>query len=451
MRLNVFIEQTLVGVLEDEPQTSRFAFTYAPSWLSSPHRFALCPALPLLRPEAETPDSHSAAVRRFFENLLPEGHALDDVAAANKVSKANLVGLLVALGRETAGALRIHPADVTNVASQGTPEADARPVRRILTKEELSQRIRARPHMPFVVWDGKVRLSIAGYQDKIAVYTEQEQWFLVEGASLASTHIIKPEPVSDRLAGLTSNEFLCMRLARRIGLPVAEVELVQVPEPVLVVTRFDRRVDGNVVRRLHVIDACQALGLASAFKYERPYGDSRDVRHIRDGASMPRIFELLSMSPNPAAQRLRLLRWLIFQVLIGNTDAHAKNLTFFSGLEGLTIAPAYDLVSVLALEAAPLETTYAMAVGDAFSAEELSAFEWANFAKGCKLTQRLVSNELSRLAEQTLKALPKVKDEALAAGALANPVHAAYEVIRGQATKQAALAKEVAKVQKDML
>lgn len=58
---------------------------------------------------------------------------------------------------------------------------------------------------------------------------EQESWFLVEGASLASTHILKPEPVSARLAGLTLNEFPCMRLARRIGLPVAAVDLVRVP------------------------------------------------------------------------------------------------------------------------------------------------------------------------------------------------------------------------------
>lgn len=451
MRLNVFIEQTLVGVLGHEPQTNRFAFTYAQSWLGSPDRFALCPALPLLRPKGETPDSHSAAVRRFFENLLPEGHALDDAAAANKVSKANLVGLLVALGRETAGALRIRPTDVTEAASPGAPEEDAHPTRRMLAREELSQRIRARPHVPFVVWDGKVRLSIAGYQDKIAVYTEQGQWFLVEGVTLASTHILKPEPVSDGLAGLTSNEILCMRLARRIGLPVAEVELAQVPEPVLVVTRFDRRVEGDVVRRLHVIDACQALGLASALKYERPYGDSRDVRHIRDGASMRRIFELLWMSPNPAAQRLRLLRWLIFQVLIGNTDAHAKNLTFFAGIEGLSIAPAYDLVSVLALEAAPVESTYAMAVGDAFSTDDLSAFEWANFAKACGLAQRLVSNELSRLAQQTLKVLPEVEHEVLADGALPVPVHAACEVIRTQATRQALIAGKATKVPKDML
>jgi serine/threonine-protein kinase HipA len=221
---------------------------------------------------------------------------------------------------------------------------------------------------------------------------------------------------------------------------VADVELVHVPEPVLVVTRFDRRVEGDMVRRLYAIDACQALGLPSALKYERPYGDGRDVRHIRDGASLPRIFELAALSPTPAAHRLHLLRWLIFQVLIGNTDAHAKNLTFFAGPEGLSTAPAYDLVSVLALDAAPLESTYAMAVGDAFSAEELSAFEWANFAKQCGLTQRLVTNELARLARQTLKVLAEVEQEVLAAGALPAPVRTSCEVIRMQASMQAAMA-----------
>lgn len=108
-------------------------------------------------------------------------------------------------------------------------------------------------------------------------------------------------------------------------------------------------------------------------------------------------------------------------------------------------------MSVLALEAAPLENTYAMAVGDAFLTDKLSAFEWANFAKGCRLTQRLVSNELSRLAQQTLKALPEVKHEVLAAAALPAPVHAACEVIRAQAMKQAAMAGEMAKIPKDML
>lgn len=162
MRLEVLLESTLVGWLSHEPQTNRFAFAYAPAWLEAPQRFALCPQLPLTPREAASPETHSAIVRQFFENLLPEGQALDAAAAASRVSKSNLVGLLIALGRETAGALRIR--------QEGIEEPTA-PVRRKLTTEELSGRIRARPQEPFSVWDGKVRLSIAGYQDKIAVYS----------------------------------------------------------------------------------------------------------------------------------------------------------------------------------------------------------------------------------------------------------------------------------------
>jgi serine/threonine-protein kinase HipA len=60
-------------------------------------------------------------------------------------------------------------------------------------------------------------------------------------------------------------------------------------------------------------------------KYERPYGDNRDVQPIRDGASLPKLFALVNQAaPNRRGDRLALLRWSIFQVLIGNTDATAK-------------------------------------------------------------------------------------------------------------------------------
>jgi serine/threonine-protein kinase HipA len=77
---------------------------------------------------------------------------------------------------------------------------------------------------------------------------------------------------------------------------------------------------GQSIQRLHCIDGCQALGLGVSMKYERPYGDTRDVQHIRDGASLPKLFTLIdAASPNPAADGLALLRWIIFQILIGNT------------------------------------------------------------------------------------------------------------------------------------
>ena len=194
--------------------------------------------------------------------------------------------------------------------------------------------------MPFTVWDGRVRLSIAGHQDKLAVFEDEGEWFLVEGPALVSTHLLKPEPVDRRLAGLTTNARFCMQLAQACGLRTAPTRLVHVPQPVLVVERFDRRCEGDRIVRLHCIDGCQALGLPVNLKYERALGDERDVRDIRDGASLPAFFSLLAKhAVVPAAERLQLLRWVIFQVLIGNVDAHAKNRSFFLEPGGVRLAP----------------------------------------------------------------------------------------------------------------
>ena len=63
---------------------------------------------------------------------------------------------------------------------------------------------------------------------------------------------------------------------------VAEVELMHVPEPALLIKRFDRKFIDYGVERLHIIDGCQALGLSVGYKYERPYGNNPDVQHVRD-------------------------------------------------------------------------------------------------------------------------------------------------------------------------
>ena len=284
-------------------------------------------------------------------------------------------------------------------------------LRRALLPEELSTRIRARPYQAFSVWDGKVRLSIAGFQDKIAVFKEGDDWFFVEGSELASTVILKPEPSNPALAGIASNEFFCMTLARAIGLPVAEVALHHVPERVLEVLRFDRRKQAQRsqtpphIQRLHMFDGCQALGISAMNKYERPYGDTEHVRHIRDGASLPRLFDLLEASKSPAAQRLQLLRWVLFQVLIGNTDAHAKNLSFFCDAQGFYLTPAYDLVCTLACGNAGIADAFAMAVGDAFYAHEFSCFEWAYFAFVCHLRPALVAQEMKKMIAKIKAAL----------------------------------------------
>jgi len=437
MHLEVWLDRDLAGELSYDPGSNRFAFEYAPAWLSRPHTYPLGPTLPLT-PAPATLDEHSAKVRQFFENLLPEGQALDDAANAYRVSKANLTGLLIALGRETAGAVRLVMA---GARGQDTER------RRLLTREELSERIRARPQLPFTVWDGKVRLSIAGFQDKLAVLEDAGAWYLVEGPDLASTHILKPDPINPSLAGLTSNEFFCMKLAAACGLETASVALHLMPEPVLCVTRFDRYREGVAVRRRHVIDGCQLLGLQSGFKYERPYGDNPDVKDIRDGASLARFFAATDASPQPAKARLQLLRWLVFQVLLGNTDAHAKNLSFYMTAAGPVQAPAYDMLCGALYKADNVSQTYALAIGDAFSTEELSAYEWAQFCVATNTNPTLLRREIERGVKAIRTQLPRVAEEVLRDGAVRGVVSRITDVVEVECSRQLTLAPLI----KDML
>lgn len=198
--------------------------------------------------------------------------------------------------------------------------------------------------------------------------------------------------------------------------------------------------------RRHIIEGWQALGLSSALKYERPYGDTRDVRELREGASLPMLFARLEHCARPAAERLALLRWTLFQVLIANTDAHAKNLSFYLGREGLSLAPAYDLVCGLAFAGEQLLDTYATAIGDAFHAQALSPYEWANFAHACALPFRQVSTELARMAQRVRDGLPKACEDARAAGVAPELIERLHTLVATECERQASMAPDVAKV-----
>ena len=459
-RLQVWLDQDPIGWLSHDPKTNRFAFDYNEQWLAAPRSYPLSPRLPLQPDPARTADSHSADVRQFFENLLPEGEALDHAAQAYGISKSNTVGLINALGRETAGAIRVtgdrdaaaaadhadHHDPSRNLGDDADDGRDAG--LRLITPTMLSDRIRDRARMPFSVWDGKVRLSIAGYQDKIAVYERDGRWFMVNGnrSNLASTVIVKPVPVRPQLRSLPDNEFMCMQLAQRVGLAVARARLFRVPEPVLLVHRFDRIEKGDRVHRLHLIDGCQALGLAVGMKYERPYGDGRDVRDIRDGVTYAKLFRLLDQSPRPARDKQALLRWVIFQILIGNTDAHGKNVSFFYDIQGLELAPAYDLVCRPAIDDAQLAETFAMAIGDAFVEPEISPFEWAAFARECGLPIMMVSQQLRRLAIRVLDSLPGVVADVTDASVSAEVANTIAGIVDRNCRRQIEMAPDILKV-----
>ena len=444
MSLAAWIGNKRVGTLTHSDATGQFGFAYEQGWIAARDSFPLSPALPFASLQDDPPEIHSARVRRFFENLLPEGQALDDAARAAGLGRGNLYGLVRALGRESAGAIALLP--------EGERPDQLTAIKRPVPLQELSDRIRSRREIPFSVWDGKVRMSIAGLQDKLSVYQDaDESLHLVEG-SLASTHILKPEPDNDRIRHLVANEHFCLALANALGLPVASARILRVPEPVLVVERFDRRrVQEGVqgVQRLHIIDACQALDLPASSKYERNLGSGRDVIHIREGASFEKLFSLTGYSANQAADRMALLRWAIIQFLIGNSDAHGKNVSFFVSHAGLAMAPAYDLVAITLYDG--IDHDLAMGIGDDFKLDDVRAFSWADFAVRCGLERRLVAREMKRCAAKAAAAI----EEILGRGAYTEDetklLEKAGVFVRSQAARLLEFADEVPKIDESHL
>lgn len=445
--LSLWADGQKVATLGYEPLNDRWTLDYQHDWLSTPGAFPLSPPLPL-----EPPASGyvAGAVKRFVENLLPEGRALDISATTYHVSKSNIFALINALGTETTGAFRFWRSD------QVPPSIVVTPPREV-TRDELNQRLHDRDAIPLAVWDGKVRMSIAGVQDKLMVYLDRPiedggRMYLVE-PPLASTHILKPEPGRSVTPHLVVNEHFCMSLAQRMGLPAAAVSIYRTPRPVLVVSRFDRVVVGAatepVVQRLHIIDTCQASDLPATYKYERNFGSGEHVRDIREGVSFEVLFDRAEQTVNKAAARLTMLRWALFQFLIGNSDAHGKNFSFFVRRQGLEPAPWYDLVSVMQYPGVDHEL--AMAYGDAFSFEEVGAFQLADFAKRCKVDRRLLKREASRLAKLATEHAPPqalahdyVDDERAFARQL-------RDFMVGQASRLTALASEASTIKDKFL
>lgn len=445
-----------VATLGYEPLNDRWSLDYDAEWVAAPGAFALSPALPLQPPA----DGHAiGAVKRFVENLLPEGRALDIAATTYRVSKANIYALISALGTETTGAFRFWRSD------EVPPVIAAKPPREV-SREELDRRIGERDQIPLAVWDGKVRMSIAGVQDKLMVYLDRPlvdggRLFLVE-PPLASTHILKPDPARQATPHLVVNEHYCMALARRMKLPVAEVSIYRTPRPVLVVRRFDRVVvrgvgegaahgaDEPTVQRLHIIDACQASDLPESYKYERNLGSGEHVRNIREGVSFEMLFERVQQTVNKAVARMTLLRWALFQFLIGNSDAHGKNFSFFVRREGLDPAPWYDLVSVVQYPG--IDHELAMAWGDAFSLDEVGAFQLADFAQRCGVDRNLLKREAARLAKLAVEHAPPqaLADDYIDDGERAFAGQLRDYVVE-QATRLTRLAGEAAKMKLEFL
>ena len=386
MTLGVFWDGQQIGRLTRTEERSRdYSFEY-----TDPSR-TISLSLPA-RQEHFIP----AETRPFFEALLPEGAVRDQMASQFKLAASDSYGLLAELGRDCAGALQI-------VAQKRMSDP---PAVRWLSAEELDKLIEDLPRHPFGVRpeDGRLRLSLAGVQRKAVLVRDEEGRFGEPLSGMPSTHILKPDLPGCEDSNLATNEYFCMKLADRCGLPVANVELMSIAgRSCVVVERYDRDRTRWPPGRVHQEDLCQALGLTPDFKYQRPGESVPSYRALAD--------LLDAHSAQPGVDRLNAARGAIFNLIVGNADAHAKNISLLHENGGVALAPMYDLVSTAAYP--QLTDELSLSIGDEFDPARVSLAEWGDLAIDLHLQPRAFGRERRRLASLIAEEALALRDEAL--------------------------------------
>lgn len=398
-QLEVWLSGAHVGTLAQID--GRLAFCYAPDWLASKDAMPLSHSLPL---QAALFDDR--ATRPFFAGLLPEGDKRKGVAQALHVSRQNDFALLDGIGGECAGAVTLlepgqmpQPLDVPGAVSW-------------LDAAELVRTIDDMPSRPMRAGDADLRLSLAGAQDKLPVVAEGGRIGLPRFGT-PSTHILKPN-----IPGIDAsvlNEGFCMALAAALKLDVAPAAVHTVGEGAdarlyLLVARYDRQPTANgPPRRLHQEDFCQALCVPPETKYQN-----------EGGPDLAQAFALLRQATRPSAPHiLKLLDFVVFNALIGNHDAHAKNFSLLVTPRDAVLAPLYDALATAVYPR--LTDKMAMKIGGKYKFTEVQARHWERFAQDAGLSPAQVKKRVLDIARR-LPALAQATQTAFEAQGHSHPV-----------------------------
>lgn len=366
-RLDVWYGNELVGTVHD---STPLAFEYAPGWLAGGQRMSL--ATISLQPGRQD----SAAVQAFFENLLPEGDLREYLAAQRKAS--TLFSLLLEVAGDTAGACVLVP-----------PGQKPEPPRYEATTWEAIAAIIGKRSASAIDLQGEgARISLAGAQDKTSIAIFDDGVPRLPKGTSPSTHILKPN--IRRLAKVwhsAANEAIVMRAAALCGLPTAEVFYEPHTES-CVVRRFDRMVrpDGTLARLVQY-DLCQLAGTLSDRKYEKEGGPG-----LAACAELVRRY-----SAQPAPDLRNLVRWVFFNLYVGNNDSHAKNLSLYSVPgQGVRLTPFYDLMCTRLYPG--LSPEFAFAIGGEVRPGELGAEHLTLLARQLGMQPRYLKQQAADVA-----------------------------------------------------
>ncbi len=382
--LDVWLFEEHIGTLS--LVEGRLNFKYSAEWLAHSKSVALSCSLPL---QVGAFDDHKT--RPFFAGLLPEGQMRRLIAQQFQISRQNDFALLDHIGGECAGA-------VTFTESEHPPPHSAIETEvEWLNDDDLIAILDELPRRPMLAGKEGLRLSLAGAQDKLPVVFDGSRIGLPRN-NTPSSHILKPaiHAVEDSV----SNEHFCLLLAEVMRLKVARSLVYAVGDHrFLLVERYDRTRDamGNPAR-LHQEDFCQALGVVPEMKYQN-----------EGGPDLSQCFALTRRVTRPSAPHiLRLLDYVIFNALIGNHDAHAKNFSLLFTDKGAVLAPLYDVLSTAVYPS--LTPKMAMKLGSKYKFSEVEMRHWEQFASAAGLSGAQTRKRILELAHQLPVAAQKLRN-----------------------------------------
>lgn len=369
--LLVRIDEDLVGRLWLDAK-KRFCFEYDQRWLER-SRLPLSLSLPLRSTPYLDDESHP-----FFANLLPEEKIRVVLARNLGLSLHNDYGLLERIGGDCAGAVSLDAESAEGKRQGGSY--------RQLSLDELNAILAELPQRPLLAGEEGLRLSLAGAQKKLPIYYDEKDYALGYGTA-PSNYIIKP--AIENLDGTVENEAFCMALAQAVGLDVPCSFIHEhAGSRVFVVKRYDRAPTPAGIIRLHQEDFCQALAIPPEYKYE-----------AEGGPSLAACFALLRQASSRAGKDvLSLLDWVIFNVLIGNSDAHGKNISLLLLSTGPQLAPFYDLLSTRIYRHYGLTESLAMKIGGESHPGAIQKKHWEAFAGEIGIKPALVLTRVVALA-----------------------------------------------------
>jgi serine/threonine-protein kinase HipA len=369
----------------------RLTFVYDDDWRAAPDAYPLSLSMPLAARE-----HGPAVVQAFLWGLLPDNElVLGRWATRFQVSARNVFALISHVGEDCAGAVQFVTPDRLDAVRSGADDKIE-----WLDEPDIATRLQILrdDHAAWRLPRDTGQFSLAGAQPKTALLLQGKRWGIPAGR-IPTTHILKPP--TGHFGGHSENEHVCLMLARSLGLPAAQSQVMRFENEIaIVIERYDRQQGGNRIVRIHQEDVCQALAIMPTRKYQN-----------EGGPGAADVVELLrTYSTEREADVSTFVDALGFNWLIAGTDAHAKNYSLLLGRgPHVRLAPLYDVASILPYDEFDIhKLKLAMKVGGEYRLRQIGLRQWQKLARELRLDAEGLIARLGAMAAQ----LPDAANEA---------------------------------------